>query len=190
MVRKSFHLISIGLVGLGFLTAPGCFNVYGPSLGYLSIPIPVSPYFQDRLEDQFIEQERYQKVPILGPITAGAHPVAMDPPSDDQVMRALEKVRPVEGGIPFLHEVQRTNVRIKKELIADYMDPPRHYPLIGPAQVHHCHYKCTVYFTEITRVGWPIPYTTKKEDAQEVIYIDLNHFHIVGNVECGPTSGY
>lgn len=190
MLQKTFYSIGLGLVVLAFVASPGCFNTYGPSLGYLSIPIPVSPYFQDRLEDQFIENERYNKVPILGPITAGAAPVAMDPPSDDQVLRALEKVRPVEGGVPLLHEVQRSNVRIVKELIADYVDPPRQYPLIGPAQVHHCHYKCTIYFTEITRVGWPIPYTTKNEDAQEVIYIDLNHFHIVGNVDTGPTCAY
>ena len=27
---------------------------------------------------------------------------ALDPPSDDEVMRALEKARPVQGGLPFL----------------------------------------------------------------------------------------
>ena len=63
-------------------------------------------------------------------------------------------------------------MRIVKEPIADYIDPPRVYPLAGPAQLHHAHYKCVVYYTEVTRVGWPIPYTTTDEDCQEVIYID------------------
>ena len=63
------------------------------------------------------------------------------------------------------------------------LDPPRVVPLIGPVQLHHAHYKCTIFFTEVTRVGWPIPYTTTDEDASEVIYIDHNHFHMVGNVE-------
>jgi hypothetical protein len=76
-------------------------------------------------------------------------------------------------------------VQITKELISDYVDPPRIYPLIGPAQLHHAHYKCTVYFTEVTRRGWPLPYTTVDEDAREVIYIDHDHLHQVGNVDDG-----
>ena len=69
-------------------------------------------------------------------VTAGAQDapaVAMDAPSDDEVMRAFERANPIQGGLPFLHEVQRNNVRIVKEKIADYVDPPRFVPLIGPA---------------------------------------------------------
>ena len=156
----------------------------------LLYPVPLSPFFQDELEDKAWEHERYDMVPILGPITEGGPVVALDPPSEDEVIRALEKARPVEGGLPFLHEVQRNNVRMVIEPIADYIDPPRVYPLIGPAQQHHAHYKCTIYFEEVTRVGWPIPYTTKNEDAQEVVYIDHNHLHIVGNVDGGLSSNY
>ena len=56
--------------------------------------------------------------PVLGPITPGGPEVAMDPPSEDEVMRALEKARPVQGGIPWLHEVQRNHVRIVSELMS------------------------------------------------------------------------
>jgi hypothetical protein len=132
--------------------------------------------------------ERYERVPILGPITAGGPARALDPPTPDEVMRALERAHPVEGGVPLLHEKQRNNVRMIIEPIADYVDPPRVYPLIGPAQLHHAHYRCTIYYSEITHVGWPLPYTTINEDAREVIYIDHNHFHRVGNVNDG-TSG-
>ena len=136
------------LVLLTSLSTSGCFTAYGPSLGLLSIPIPVSPFLQDQLEDEAWEKERYDRVPILGPLTAGGPAMALDPPSDDEIMRALEDARPVEGGLPFLHEIQRNNVRIVVEPIADYVDPPRVYPLIGPAQLHHAHYKCIVYFSE------------------------------------------
>jgi hypothetical protein len=64
------------------------------------------------------------------------------------------------------------------------------YPLVGPAQLHHAQYKCIVYFTEVNRVGWPIPYTTTDEESQEVIYIDHDHLHMVGNVDPGPGTGY
>ena len=80
----------------------------------------------------------------------------------------------------FLHEIERNNVRIVKEKIADYVDPPRVVPLIGPVQLHHAHYKCTIYYTEVTRVGWPVAHTEVDQDSQEVIYIDQNHFHQVG----------
>lgn len=158
----------------------GCMSEVGaPSLGIFAIPIPVSPYHQKLHEDRFWNQERYDRVPILGPVTNG-EVVALDPPSDDEVMRALERARPVQGGLPFLHEKQRNRVRIVKEKLADYMDPPRFYPLIGPAQQHHAHYKCTVYFEETTRVGWPKPHTLYDEDAREVVYVDHNHLHMVG----------
>ena len=63
-------------------------------------------------------------------------------------------------------------------------------PLVGPVQVHHVNFKCTVYYTEVTHVGWPVPYTTTDEDCQEVVYIDHAHLHMVGNLDYGPGSNY
>lgn len=182
----------LALLAAGTLSNTGCFWVttQGPNLGPFSIPIPVSPFFQDEHEYRDHMRQRYDKVPILGPVTQGGPVAAIDPPSDDEVIRALEKARPVRGGIPFLHEKQRNNVRIVKEKISDYVDPPRVYPLIGPAQLHHAHYKCIVYFEEIERVGWPHPHTLRNNEAQEVVYIDHNHFHMVGDPDFGPGSGY
>lgn len=189
MAKRNLTGAACILTALVTLGSTGCVS-YGPNLGPFAYPIPISPYFQDREEDQFWNHERYDRVPILAPLTPDGPRVAMDTPSDDEVMRTLEKARPVEGGFPLLHERQRTGVRIAKEKIADYVDEPRVYPMIGPAQLHHAHYKCTVYFTEATRVGWPIPYTTKDEDAVEVLYIDHNHLHMVGNVDPGAGSNY
>ncbi|MEM1303705.1 MAG: hypothetical protein AAGG46_02355 [Planctomycetota bacterium] len=186
-------LAAVALAALASTTSTGCFwglPAQGPSLGIAAIPIPISPYLQKREEDQFWSKERYDRVPILGPITSGSEPIALDPPSDDEVMRALEKAQPVQGGIPLLWERQRNNVRIVKCKIADYIDPVRVYPLIGPAQQHHAHYKCTVFYTDTRRVGWPVPHTTVDEDAQEVIYIDHNHLHMVGDVDTGDCSPY
>jgi hypothetical protein len=182
--------ILVALMGLAMVSGSGCAGVSGPQLGVFGIPIPVTPYMQKSHENAFWFKERYDRVPILGPLQAGGPVQALDPPSDDEIMLQLEKAHPVEGGLPLLHEVQRNNVRIVKEKIADYVDPPRFYPLVGPAQQHHAHYKCTVYYTEVTRVGWPIPHTLIDEDAREVIYIDHNHLHMVGNVDTGALSDY
>jgi hypothetical protein len=188
MIHRNLFTAAFGLVAIATLASTGC-ATYGPHLGMFAYPIPVSPFFQNQLEEQAWDRERYAKVPILDPLTPGAPAIAMDPPSDDEVMRAMEKAHMTEGGLPLLHETQRNNVRIVKEIMADSIDPPRVYPLIGPAQLHHARYKCTVYYSNVIHVGWPIPYTTKNEDAREVLYIDHDHLHRVGNVDggMGPT---
>lgn len=182
-MKKSSSLLAGCMLAIGVASSTGCMfplnTVTMPSL-VLPWPMPVSPYHQDRMEDAYWNKERYERVPILGPVTSGGVPKALDPPTPDEVMRALEKASSVEGGVPLLWERQRNKVRMVIEPIADYVDPPRVYPMIGPAQLHHAHYKCTVYYEEVTRVGWPIPYTTTDEDSREVIYIDHNHLHMVG----------
>ncbi len=194
MFRKTASTAVCALALLLLVSTTGCFTGFSNfgmnQLGLATVPIPVSPFIQDNLEDNFHMQERYNRVPILPPITSGAPAVARDPPSDDEVMRALERAKPLEGGIPFLHSVHRDNVRIVRELIADHIDPPRNIPLVGPVQLHHARYKCIIYYKETTRVGWPTPYTMVDEDAQEVIYIDHDHFHMVGNVDGGLGSNY
>jgi hypothetical protein len=106
--------------------------------------------------------------------------IALDPPSDDEVVRALNKIRPVDGSVPGLEVTMRNIKGITKELIQDCVDPPRVVPMVGPVQLHHAHYKCTVYFEEITQVGWPVPHQLKTTDGQETLYIDKDHFHQVG----------
>jgi hypothetical protein len=191
MQKKTFRsILALALAAIS-LSSVGCFAPVGPTLGVFSIPVPVSPYWQKSFEDDFHVHERYARVPIMGPLTAGGPVVALDPPSDDEVWWALERARPVQGGIPFFHETQRNNVTMIKDKIADYIDPPRVVPLIGPVQLHHAHYKCTVYFEERKIIGWPFPHTLIDEEAQEVVYIDHNHFHMVGNIDFGPgTSNY
>ncbi len=190
MYTKTASAVVYTLVLVLLLLSTGCSVTLGPSLGMMSYPVPISPYLQKTYEDRFHIHERYERVPILGPITPGSPTTALDTPSEDEVMRALEDARPLQGGLPMLQEVQRNNVRIVVEPIADYIDPPRVFPLIGPAQLHHAQYKCIVYFTEVTRIGWPVPYTTTDEDCQEVVYIDHDHLHMVGNLDPGPGSNY
>ena len=187
-MTKTTRLFGFLAVGAMVLLNTGCFQAVGPSLGIFSIPLPVSPYWQKQKEDDFYVHERYARVPIMGPITAGGPVTDLDPPSDDEVWWALERANSVQGGMPFLHEKQRNDVRIVKEKIADYIDPPRVVPLIGPVQLHHVHYKCTVFYEERTVVGWPIPHTLIDEEASEVVYIDHNHFHMVGNIDLGASN--
>ncbi len=191
MSHGKMRWVMLLLIGSCVVPSTGClFTGMGLNLGVLSVPIPVSPYFQKKPEDRFWEHQRYGRVPILPQLTPGAPTQSLDEPSDDEVMRALERARPTEGGFPFLQEEQRNNVRIVKQKIADYVDPPRFIPLVGPAQLHHVNWKCVIYYDQVTRVGWPIPHTLAEEEKQEVIYIDHDFLHMVGNTNPGPISNY
>jgi len=136
-------------------------------------PIPVSPYWSQEIEDTYWEEERYGKVPVLDPVEGENAPLfCMDNPSPDEVIRSLPD--DTKGGMPFLAEVTRNNVRIVVEPIVDSLGECRFYPMVGPARHHRCHYKCTVYFDKVTRSDWPIPFTAT-DATQEVVYIDHDH---------------
>ncbi len=135
-------------------------------------PLPVSAWQSQQIEDELWALER-DRVTILDPIEGENAPTfCQDPPSDDEVMRALPDSP--AGGFAFLMETHRNNVRIVKELIVDRLDEPRVYPLVGPARLKHCHYKCTVYYDKVMRSYWPIPFT-HNDQTQEVVYIDKDY---------------
>lgn len=135
--------------------------------------IPVTPYMSQMVEDVYHEEERYDNVPILDPVDGENAPIfCIDPPSADQVMRTLPDS--TSGGVAFLAETNRNNVRMVVEPIVDRLDECRFIPLVGPARLHHCHYKCTVYFNETKRSYWPVPFS-HTDQREEVVYIDNDH---------------
>lgn len=177
--------ISAGAHGALFTAAAGMHPPWGHitagNFSVLPVPVPVSPLLSEQIERKCWMRERYERVPVLGPIHGEFAPVfCMDPPSDDEVVRRLDEIDPVSGGIPFIYEKQRNHIRIVKELITDKIDDCKFFPLAGPAQLHHCHYKCTIYYDRTKRSHWPIPFTTNDETV-EVIYIDHDHLHRCGN---------
>ena len=135
--------------------------------------IPVSPYFSQEIEDTYWEEERYGRVPILDPVEGEFAPIfCLDPPSPDEVIRALPDE--VGGGVPFLAETSRNNVRMVVEPIVDDVSECKFYPMVGPARHHKCHYKCTVYYDKWIRSGWPVPFEFM-DATEEVVYIDHDH---------------
>jgi hypothetical protein len=96
------------------------------------------------------------RISIEGPVTtAGTLTAALGPPSPDEIAWALQKA----GAI---NKVPR-NSRMVIEPIASYVDPPRVYPLVGPAQLHHAHYRCRII----------------SDDGERTVYVDRNHFRAV-----------
>ena len=132
--------------------------------------VPVPAYHSQLIEDKLWEDERYNRVPVLDPVEGEVF--CVDPPSEDQVMRAMPT--DAAGGVAFFQETQINNVRIVVEPLVDRLDDCKVYPLVGPARLHHCHYKCTIYYDKTIRSYWPIPFTHTDESV-EVVYIDKDH---------------
>ena len=116
-----------------------------------SFAFPIFPSQQQRLEEDMKREER-NKVPILDPIPTEFAPAAcLDPPSEEEVWNKVPKFK---NGCSVFYETQRNNVRILIEKIGEKIDPCKVYPLAGPCQLVHCHYKCgTPYYDEALLVG-------------------------------------
>lgn len=151
-------------------------NVFAFSRFWIATPlIPVSPYYSQMIEDTYHEEEHYGKVPVLDPVEGENAPLyCLDPPSPDEVIRALPSSHKGAGGFAFLSETAINNVRMVIEPIVDRVDDCRFFPLVGPARLHHCHYKCTLYFDKTMRSDWPIPFT-HTDQTTEVVYVDHDH---------------
>ena len=151
----------------------GCWNISWISMGVYT-PIPVPPWVTERMNDKYCNKND-NRTPIMPPIRDGfPPPLCEDPPDDAMVLRTLEQVT---RGVPYFYEEFRDNIEIVTERMVDRIDPPRFYPLIGPAQLHHCHWKCTIYFNETMESGYPFPFQCKQRRI-EVVYIDKDHLHL------------
>ena len=160
------------LLALAIAPAAGL-GCYPYAMGIFT-PIPVPPWVTERMEEKYCYKND-QRTPIMPPIREGfPPPLCEDPPDDSMVLRAMPHVK---RGVPYFCEEFRDDVQIVTERIKDTIDPPRFFPLVGPAQLHHCHWKSTIYYTETLESSYPFPFRVKRPRV-EVVYIDLDHLHL------------
>src|SRR4051812_33175552 len=156
------------------LTLTGCNPVHFVPLSMgIFTPIPVPPWVTERMEEKYCHKNDF-RTPVLPPIIPGQPPpLCEDPPDEARILRAMPKVA---RGVPYFYEEFRDNIQIVTELVKDVIDPPRFFPLVGPAQLHHCHWKCSIFYTETIESGYPFPFRCVRPRVQ-VVYIDLDHLH-------------
>jgi hypothetical protein len=169
-MRKLRNLVLLAGAILATMSASGCIPW---SAGILT-PIPVPAWVTERMEEKYCWKNDYRTT-ILPPIKPGTPPpLCEDPPDEAMVLRAMPHIR---RGVPYVYEEFRDDIQVVAERLVDKIDPPRFFPLIGPAQLHHCHWKCTIYYTETMESGYPFPFRCKRPRV-EVIYIDKDHLHL------------
>lgn len=136
--------------------------------------VPIPPWVAERLEEKFYYPNG-DRTPILPPLKDGEKRTCAKPPDLAAILRAMASIPSTKVPPYTLH---RGDFDHKVEKLVDHIDPPRFYPLIGLAQLHHVHWRCTVFYTET--VEWPSPLLcTSKRRRSEVIYIDRDHLHRV-----------
>ncbi len=115
------------------------------------------------------------RTPIYPPVS---HCGGMDcaEPDRSRVLRAMGQPVAVRG----IFETTRDDIHIVSERIVDRIDPPRFYPLVGPAQFHHCHWKCTVSCREIVTGSYPFAFRWSRPIVY-VVYLDTDHLHSVAS---------
>jgi hypothetical protein len=159
----------LGLVACAGLNASGC--GFHPAAFLL---VPTQPWVADRMTEKY-QHTNDHRTPILPPVRDGfPPPLCEDAPSDREVLRLLPRVA---RGAPYIYEEFRDDVSIVKNRLVDKIDPPRFFPLVGMAQLHHCHWECVVYYTETVQSSYPFPTYVKKKRVQ-VLYIDKDHLHL------------
>jgi len=162
---------------MGVVLAPGLLAGCNPLSMGIFTPIPVQPWATERMEERHCIWTD-ANTPILPPIPPGYRPICEDVPDRRTILRAMPRVA---RGIPYVYEEFRDDIEFTVEKLADVIDPPRFFPLVGPAQLHHCHFKCTVYYTETIQSSYPFPYKCTRRRT-EVVYIDRDHLH-----QCAPS---
>jgi hypothetical protein len=136
--------------------------------------LPVPQIIGDHIQEHM--EKDYREVPIMPPVKDYAPVYCVDPPSEYDVLRVLKK--PTSGGkIPYLYEKHYNKMKFSFEKLVDHIDECRFYPLVGPAQLHHCHYRVTVYFEEIQHSSYPFSWEVTRPNV-DVLYIDKDHLHI------------
>ena len=108
-------------------------------------------------------RETVARISILGSLTRGGPPRALAPPSEQDVIEALaaDSARASAG---LDEQVDFRRVRIKLQKVAEYLDPPQVYPLVGYAQMHHAHYKVQVH--------------APGQNSPRVVWLDHRHLHV------------
>ena len=166
-IRRKLWLVALAVLPVW---GAGC-NPF--AMGFLT-PVPVQPWVAERMQAKY-EHKNDGRTPIMPPLRDGfPAPICEDPPSDGEVLRAMPRVA---RGVPYAFEQFRDDIVIVKNRLVDKIDPPRFFPLVGPAQLHHCHWECIIYYTETVQSDYPFPTKVKKQRTQ-VLYIDKDHLHL------------
>jgi hypothetical protein len=115
------------------------------------------------------------RTPVIPGYNAdGTPPTCGEPPADAAILRKMGWQPSAQS---WLCQTSRDDVQIVKELVKDEVAGPRFFPLVGPARLHHCHWKCTVSYNETVESTFPFPCRCVRPRV-EVVYVDADKLYV------------
>lgn len=133
----------------------------------LVYPIPVSPLWNETRHDA------YDRIPMLPPQPPGAPDDADAPLTKAEVLRMLQETE--KSLQDYSQQELRSRVKhMNATLVSQEVSPTRILPLVGPAQIRTCKYKCTVCLRGLGSEGDGAPARLKTY----VVLIESTHIHM------------
>lgn len=170
-------MISPRAIGGSILGAALALSLSG-CWGIAPIFIPQPAWVTERMNEKY-DKRLQQRAAVLPPVLPGQPvPTCEDVPSEEEIVRALPRVK---RGVPFIIEEFRDDFEFDIQKVVDTLDNCTYFPLVGPAQLHHCHFVVTVRWKERLKSDQPFPFWVEN-DRTEVLQMDKDHLHLcVGN---------
>src|SRR5439155_13466151 len=85
--------------------------------------------------------------------------------------------------IPGMYEERRGQLKIEWQKLVDSVDSPRFFPMLGAAQLHRCHWKCSASYTKAVKLSVPSSFflilVQLQVPCRHVIYIDADQLYPV-----------
>ena len=72
----------------------------------------------------------------------------------------------------FFYRKQIISLDMELKLLKKEMDPPRIFPLVGPAALHHSEWDCRVKYRETVSVYWPIRWEYRSQEREHEMRLD------------------
>jgi hypothetical protein len=145
--------------------------------------VAIPPWAVERL-DAKDRLKNDSRTPIRPPIREGYPAECDDEPDEALVLR--RGLPPLPAGLPFC-EIHREIVHFESKKVGDKIDPPRFFPLVGPARLHHLHYECRVTLAVTLRVTG-LPGAEWKWRCEQVVPLDSDHLHLEPTWVAASTS--
>jgi hypothetical protein len=113
------------------------------------------------------------RTPILPPIKIWP-PECSGEPEEAQVLGQALPLLPLELPCCTI-TAELLDSRCKR--VVDKVDPPRFFPLIGPARLHHVRWKCVARLAVTVELSWPVEISWTSR-GERVVYVDTDHLHV------------
>ena len=122
--------------------------------------------------DWWEKSSRYPASMMILPWDADAELIAKVEDMSEKALSRFHWDFPAEKNRLFFYRKRHIPLGVELKLLKKEVDPPRIFPLIGPASLHHAHWECRVKYRKTVSVFWPIRWEYRSEPREHEMRLD------------------